>query len=233
MSVTEKKSLSKPPWLKIRPQFDEVYREVKDLVSEMGLHTVCQEATCPNIGECYSARTATFIILGDTCTRGCRFCDVKKGKPTDYDLAESSRVAGACEKLGMRFAVITSVTRDDLPDGGAAMFAGTTRSIKSMISSCGVELLIPDLAGNIDALKVILNSDPDVLAHYFPWLSSVAISLQAGFWEEAFCRAIPLAGIVLITRKSKYRNFWIIMVLFLQTMSVHFHFQRLQPSYGT
>jgi lipoic acid synthetase len=165
MGVVEKKSLGKPPWLKIRPQFDEVYREVKDLVSEMGLHTVCQEATCPNIGECYSARTATFIILGDTCTRGCRFCDVKKGKPTDYDLDESARVAEACEKLGMRFAVITSVTRDDLPDGGAAVFAGTTRSIKSMIPSCGVELLIPDLMGNMEALKAILDSYPDVLAH--------------------------------------------------------------------
>lgn len=165
MDAVDKKNLSKPPWLKIRPRFDETYREVKDLVSEMGLHTVCQEATCPNIGECYSARTATFIILGDTCTRGCRFCDVKKGKPTDYDLDESVRVAEACEKLGMRFAVITSVTRDDLPDGGAAMFAETTRAIKSRIPSCGVELLIPDLSGNMEALEAVLDSGPDVLAH--------------------------------------------------------------------
>ena len=165
MGIADKKSLSKPPWLKIRPRFDEAYREVKNLVSEMGLHTVCQEATCPNIGECYSARTATFIILGDTCTRGCRFCNVKKGKPAGFDFDEPARVAEACEKLKMRFAVITSVTRDDLSDGGAAVFAETTRSIKSMIPSCGVELLIPDLMGNINALKIILDSDPDVLAH--------------------------------------------------------------------
>jgi len=165
MDAVEKKKLSKPPWLKIKPQFNEVYREVKDLVSEMGLHTVCQEATCPNIGECYSARTATFIILGDTCTRGCRFCDVKKGKPADYDLGEPARVAEACEKLKMRFVVITSVTRDDLSDGGAVVFAETTNQIKSRIPSCGVELLIPDLMGNIDALEIILGSSPDVLAH--------------------------------------------------------------------
>lgn len=151
--------------MKIRPRFGETYREVKGLIAEMNLHTVCQEATCPNIGECYSARTATFIILGDICTRGCRFCNVKKGKPADYDLSEPMRVAEACEKLEMKFAVITSVTRDDLSDGGAEIFAETTRLIKSRIPSCGVELLIPDLMGNTDALDSILDSRPDVLAH--------------------------------------------------------------------
>jgi lipoic acid synthetase len=165
MQVKQKRKLEKPSWLKIRPQFGEAYREVKGLIAEMNLHTVCQEATCPNIGECYSARTATFIILGDICTRGCRFCNVKKGKPADYDLSEPMRVAEACEKLNMRFAVITSVTRDDLSDGGAEIFAETTRLIKSGIPRCGVELLIPDLMGNADALHSILESKPDVLAH--------------------------------------------------------------------
>jgi lipoic acid synthetase len=165
MRVKEKRKLEKPVWLKIRPQFGETYRDVKSLISELSLHTVCQEATCPNIGECYSARTATFIILGDICTRGCRFCNVKKGKPADYDLSEPMRVAEACEKLNMRFAVITSVTRDDLSDGGAATFAETSRLIKSRIPTCGVELLIPDLMGNRDALHSILESRPDVLAH--------------------------------------------------------------------
>jgi lipoic acid synthetase len=165
MASVERNTLSKPPWLKIRPQFDEVYREVKDLVGELGLHTVCQEATCPNIGECYSARTATFIILGDICTRGCRFCDVKKGKPECYDPSEAGRVAEACRKLEMKFAVITSVTRDDLSDGGAEAFAETTRKIKEAIPSCGVELLIPDLKGKVEALKTVLDSGPDVLAH--------------------------------------------------------------------
>lgn len=165
MDTLGKRNSEKPPWLKIRAQFDGVYREVKDLVDEMGLHTVCQEATCPNIGECFSARTATFIILGDICTRTCRFCDVKKGKPDCYDTGEPARVAEACSKLNMRFAVITSVTRDDLPDGGAAIFAETAGSIKSIIPSCGVELLIPDLMGNREALNIILESNPDVLAH--------------------------------------------------------------------
>lgn len=165
MQVADKKAIPKPPWLKIKPQFGDTYREVRNLVCEMDLHTVCQEATCPNIGECFSARTATFIILGDICTRGCRFCNVKKGKPVDYDLSEPMRVADACEKLNMRFAVITSVTRDDLSDGGAAVFAETTRLLKSKIPSCGVELLIPDLLGNTDALETILDSGPDVLAH--------------------------------------------------------------------
>ncbi len=165
LRIRENNKERKPHWLKIKPQFDETYREVKDLISEMNLHTVCQEATCPNIGECFSARTATFIILGDICTRGCRFCNVKKGKPTDYDLSEPMRVAEACARLNMRFSVITSVTRDDLSDGGAAIFAETTRLIKSKIPSCGVELLIPDLMGDVDALETILDANPDALAH--------------------------------------------------------------------
>ncbi len=165
MAMTKTALSAKPHWLKIKPQFGSTYREVKALISEYNLHTVCQEATCPNIGECFSARTATFIILGDICTRGCRFCDVKKGKPADYDLSEPGRVADACSRLNMRFAVVTSVTRDDLSDGGAAIFAETTRLIKASIPTCGVELLISDLQGDFDALDVILESKPDVLAH--------------------------------------------------------------------
>ncbi len=165
MAMTKTALSAKPHWLKIKPQFGSTYREVKALISDYNLHTVCQEATCPNIGECFSARTATFIILGDICTRGCRFCDVKKGKPADYDLSEPGRVADACAQLDMRFAVITSVTRDDLSDGGAAIFAETTRLIKAGIPTCGVELLISDLQGDFDALEIILDSKPDVLAH--------------------------------------------------------------------
>ena len=156
---------SKPPWLKVKANFGETYLEVRRLISQLNLHTVCQEATCPNIGECFSARTATFIILGDICTRGCRFCDVTKGHPAECDTDEPARVAEACERLNLKFAVITSVTRDDLADGGAAIFAETTRTIKAKIPSCGVELLIPDLQGNLTALQTILNASPDVLAH--------------------------------------------------------------------
>jgi lipoic acid synthetase len=165
MHGIDKKELSKPDWLKIRPIFGDAYREVKDLIGELNLHTVCQEANCPNISECYSARTATFIILGDICTRNCRFCNVKKGRPRECDRSEPARVAEACARLNLKFAVITSVTRDDLPDGGASIFAETTELIKKQIPSCGVELLIPDLQGSPDALKSILDSGPDVLAH--------------------------------------------------------------------
>ena len=165
METVQNKGLSKPEWLRIKPQFNEVYREVKDLIKDLKLHTVCQEAACPNIGECFSARTATFIILGDICTRGCRFCNVTKGKPKEYDLSEPARVAEACERLKLNFVVITAVTRDDLSDGGAAIFAETTRLIRIKNPSCGVELLISDLLGDMDALDSILDSRPDVLAH--------------------------------------------------------------------
>jgi lipoyl synthase len=156
---------NKPEWLKIRPIYGETYQEVKRLIKESNLHTVCEEANCPNISECFSARTATFMILGDTCTRTCKFCNVNKGKPKWYDVGEPIRVGSACAKLDLRFAVITSVARDDLKDGGAAIFAETTRQIKEQNPKCRVELLIPDLQGNWDALRIILDSNPDVLAH--------------------------------------------------------------------
>ena len=156
---------AKPEWLKIRPHYGETYLEVKNLIKESNLHTVCQEANCPNIAECFSARTATFMILGDTCTRTCRFCNVNKGRPKWFDPQEPERVAEACAKLSLRFAVITSVARDDLADGGASIFAETTRQIKAKNPACRVELLIPDLQGNWEALKIILDANPDVLAH--------------------------------------------------------------------
>jgi len=156
---------NKPNWLKIRVSYNRAYLQVKELITESNLHTVCQEANCPNIAECFGARTATFMILGDTCTRTCRFCNVNKGRPKVLDVDEPRRVAEACARLNLRFAVITSVTRDDLPDGGAAIFAETTRLIKSLNPGCRVELLIPDLQGDLRALETILDSNPDVIAH--------------------------------------------------------------------
>lgn len=156
---------NKPEWLKIRPIYGETYQEVKRLIKESNLHTVCEEANCPNISECFSARTATFMILGDTCTRTCKFCNVNKGKPKWFDKDEPRRVGEACARLDLRFAVITSVARDDLADGGASIFAETTRQIKAQNPKCRVELLIPDLKGNWEALQTILDSNPDVLAH--------------------------------------------------------------------
>jgi len=155
----------KPPWLRIKPNFGPVYTEVKSLLRDLNLHTVCQEAGCPNIGECFSARTATFLILGDRCTRNCRFCDVESDIPLPPDCLEPDRVAAAVKKLGLKFAVITSVTRDDLPDGGAAIFAAVINAIRRSSPDCGVEVLIPDFNGDRQALDMVLEARPEVIAH--------------------------------------------------------------------
>jgi len=129
------------------------------------LHTVCEEAKCPNIHECWANRTATFMILGDICTRACRFCAVKTGLPTELDLAEPERVAEAAEQMGLRHCVVTSVARDDLADGGASIFAGTIRAIRERLPMCGVEVLIPDFLGRAESLYTVLDAKPDILNH--------------------------------------------------------------------
>ncbi len=161
----EYNNMRKPPWLKIKANFGETFTEVKALIKNMNLHTVCQEASCPNIGECFSARTATFIILGDKCTRNCRFCDVHPGKPSPVDCEEPSRIAEAVNKLNLRYVVVTSVTRDDLSDGGAGIFADMIRLTKERNQNCKVEVLIPDLKADRKSLDIVINAEPDVLAH--------------------------------------------------------------------
>ncbi len=142
------------------------FKQLKHLMREQGLHTICEEALCPNIGECWGEfRTASFLILGDVCTRNCGFCDVKTGRPGDVDWAEPTRLADAVARLELRHVVITSVTRDDLPDGGAAVFAATIRQIKRRDAAVGVEVLIPDFQGNWDALATVMDAGPDVLNH--------------------------------------------------------------------
>jgi lipoic acid synthetase len=155
----------KPPWLRVRLPAGGAYQEVNHLLAGLGLHTVCQEAQCPNKGECFHARTATFLILGDVCTRGCRFCAVAKGQPQPLDTDEPERVAQAVEALNLRYSVITSVTRDDAPDGGAAMFAETIRAIRRRVPRCKVEVLIPDFQGSDEALRIVMDARPDVLNH--------------------------------------------------------------------
>jgi lipoic acid synthetase len=135
------------------------------IVKSLQLHTVCEEARCPNIGECWSHGTATFMLLGDVCTRNCGFCAVRHGKPVPVDEAEPARVAEAVAALGLRHVVVTSVDRDDLPDGGASQFARTARAIKAVEPSCTVEVLIPDFQGDADALQIVLDSPVDVLNH--------------------------------------------------------------------
>jgi len=154
-----------PSWLKISPRFGPNYNRVRSILKEHGLHSVCQEASCPNIRECFDEGTATFMILGKHCTRGCNFCDVIKAMPTGLDLEEPERLATVVAKLELKQVVITSVTRDDLPDGGASIFVETIRELRKRDTGVKVEFLIPDLRGNETAIKSILDSGMDVLAH--------------------------------------------------------------------
>jgi len=156
----------KPSWLKVRLPAGERYQRTKALLRRHQLHTVCEEARCPNIGECFNAGTATFIILGDVCTRSCGFCAVTSGRPErDLDRLEPRRVAEAVHTLGLDYVVITSVTRDDQPDGGAAIFAGCIRAIRCDDPDCRVEVLVPDFMGNWEALATVVEARPYVLNH--------------------------------------------------------------------
>ncbi|MDA5107405.1 MULTISPECIES: lipoyl synthase [Brevibacillus] len=158
----------KPEWLKINLVSGKElanFKELKQTMRSKTLHTVCEEAKCPNIHECWANRTATFMILGDICTRACRFCAVKTGLPTELDLAEPERVAEAAEQMGLKHVVVTSVARDDLADGGAMIFAETIKAIRRRLPLASVEVLIPDFMGNWDALKVVMDARPDVLNH--------------------------------------------------------------------
>ncbi|PYI50831.1 lipoyl synthase [Paenibacillus flagellatus] len=166
--MATKPSLRKPEWLKIKLPAGEDYdnvKEIKDMMRSKTLHTVCEEAKCPNIHECWANRTATFMILGDICTRACRFCAVKSGLPTELDLQEPERVAEAAEQMGLRHCVITSVARDDLADGGASIFAETIRAVRRRMPFCSVEVLIPDFMGNEDSLRIVMEAKPDILNH--------------------------------------------------------------------
>ncbi|MBU0983566.1 MAG: lipoyl synthase [candidate division Zixibacteria bacterium] len=154
-----------PRWIKIRPKSGEGYVRVRSILKEHGLHSVCQEAACPNIRECYGEGTATFMILGEKCTRGCNFCDVIKGKPDGLDTDEPRRLAEVVAKLNLKQVVITSVTRDDLPDGGADIFVNVMKELRARDKEVKVEFLISDLAGNKEALGAIIESGVDVLGH--------------------------------------------------------------------
>jgi lipoyl synthase len=155
----------KPPWFKTRAPGSARYRELNRLIRDENLHTVCQEAACPNVGDCWDRGTATFMILGDTCTRRCGFCNVKTGKPTWNDPLEPARVARSVAKMGLRHAVITSVDRDDLPDYGASAFVGVIRQIRRQAPSCQVEVLTPDFRGQEMPLAKVIAERPDVFNH--------------------------------------------------------------------
>ncbi len=155
----------RPPWIKVRAPAGETFEEVRSLMRGQTLHTVCEEAQCPNIGECWGRRTATFLMMGDTCTRSCRFCDIKTGRPSPLDWEEPNRVAESVRALGLKHVVITSVNRDERADGGAPIFAMVIKRVRQLQPGCSIEVLIPDFKGAESALKIVMDAQPEILNH--------------------------------------------------------------------
>ncbi len=157
--------MRRPSWIQVRPPSGETYEWLQTLMRQKSLHTVCEEAGCPNMSECWGSGTATFLMLGDVCTRTCGFCDVKHGRPTPLDWLEPERVAQAVKAMGLKHAVITSVNRDERKDGGAPIFAMVIRRIREIHPGCSVEVLVPDFKGSIEALQIVTDAHPDILNH--------------------------------------------------------------------
>ena len=155
----------RPEWIKVRAPAGEIYEQLQKMMRSKALHTVCEEAMCPNMGECWGSGTATFLMLGDVCTRSCGFCDIQTGRPAPLDWLEPERVAQAVKAMNLRHAVITSVNRDERPDGGAPIFALVIRRIRELQPGCSVEVLIPDFKGSMDALKIVMDAKPEILNH--------------------------------------------------------------------
>ncbi|MGE2715982.1 lipoyl synthase [Mycolicibacterium litorale] len=174
----------KPPWIKTRAKMGPEYKELKALVKREGLHTVCEEAGCPNIFECWEDREATFLIGGEQCTRRCDFCQIDTGKPADLDRDEPRRVAESVQAMGLRYSTVTGVARDDLPDGGAWLYAETVREIKRLNPNTGVELLIPDFNGDPALLAQVFESRPEVLAHNVETVPRIFKRIRPAFRYE-------------------------------------------------
>jgi lipoic acid synthetase len=155
----------RPPWIRVKAPSGETYEDVRKLMRSKTLHTVCEEAQCPNIGECWGRGTATFLMMGDTCTRSCGFCDIKTGRPSPLDWAEPNRVAESVRAMNLRHVVITSVNRDERADGGAPIFAMVIKRIRQLQPGCSIEVLIPDFKGSEDALKIVMDAQPEILNH--------------------------------------------------------------------
>jgi lipoic acid synthetase len=155
----------RPEWIRVRAPSGETYDRLHEMMRSKALHTVCEEAMCPNMGECWGSGTATFLMLGDVCTRSCGFCDIKTGRPGPIDWLEPERVAQAVKAMDLRHAVITSVNRDERPDGGAPIFALVIQRIRELQPGCSIEVLIPDFKGSIDALKIVMDARPEILNH--------------------------------------------------------------------
>ena len=212
IDLTKPAPSPKPEWLKVRLASGPNYEHLKAKVKTLDLHTVCQEAMCPNIGECWGAGTATIMILGDTCTRACHFCNVKTGSPRgEVDWLEPRRVAEAVRDLGWKYLVLTAVDRDDLADGGAAIFAGTVRMIHKLVADAKVECLTGDFAGDLAALDIVLDAQPEVLAHNLetvPRLQSTVRDKRANFEQSlSILRHAKERGKVRYTKTSLMLGF--------------------------
>ncbi len=155
----------RPPWIRVRAPSGETYEMVNELMRSKSLHTVCEEAHCPNLGECWGAGTATFLMMGDICTRTCGFCDIKRGRPSPLDWVEPERIAQAVKAMDLKHTVITSVNRDDRKDGGAPIFAMVIRRIREIHPGCSIEVLIPDFKGSLEALRIVMDARPEILNH--------------------------------------------------------------------
>ncbi|GHJ06476.1 lipoyl synthase [Micromonospora humidisoli] len=192
----------KPPWIKVKAKMGPEYTELRGLVSREGLHTVCQEAGCPNIYECWEDREATFLIGGDQCTRRCDFCQIDTGKPAEFDADEPRRVAESVATMGLRYATITGVARDDLPDGGAWLYAETVRQIHALRSGCGVELLIPDFNAVPEQLAEVFGARPEVLAHNVETVPRIFKRIRPAFRYERSLDVIRQARAAGLVTKS-------------------------------
>jgi lipoic acid synthetase len=201
-NIEQNISLHRPEWLKVRLGHNSNISEVRSLVRQKKLNTVCESARCPNIGECWSRRTATFMILGNICTRSCKFCNIEVKKPYKIEIAEPSRVAEAVNNLNLRHAVITSVARDDLPDGGASVFAETIKRIRDINPNCSIEVLIPDFKGDVSNLNTVLDANPNILNHNLETVERLQrpVRVQATYERSLF--VLEYAGKKGYTTKS-------------------------------
>jgi len=195
----------RPDWIKVSAPQGETYAQLQQLMRKSSLHTVCQEAGCPNMGECWGSGTATFLILGDICTRSCRFCDVKHGRPEPLDWDEPERVAQAVQAMALQHAVITSVNRDERADGGAPIFAALIRRIRELQPGCSIEVLIPDFKGSIDALKIVMDARPEILNHNVETVPSLFHKVQPQDhyeWSEAVLRNAKMLDPEVLTKSG-------------------------------
>jgi lipoyl synthase len=192
----------KPDWIKVKAKMGPEFTQLRGLVQREGLHTVCQEAGCPNIYECWEDREATFLIGGDQCTRRCDFCQIDTGKPADFDADEPRRVGESVATMGLRYATVTGVARDDLPDGGAWLYAETVRQIHSLVPGCGVELLIPDFNAVPAQLREVFDSAPEVLAHNIETVPRIFKRIRPGFRYDRSLGVITQARAAGLVTKS-------------------------------